>query len=196
MLVHVILHDIIEHVIELDTTGSFNWPLSAFKKLIEIRFKMGLNIRMIMAENPVIAYWKTLLYNLDWKSSKRLGPNGVRALSSQISSHYSIFSNEQPYTGPSKELIEHATKINHHYKLIVSQGGYIGLAPLTTNIGDSTCVLSAGQVPFILRLVDLPSTQFEMIGPAYVHGVMDGEAVDLASKTGSLRTLQTWFNIT
>lgn len=59
-------------------------------------------------------------------------------------------------------------------RFLVSDAGYIGLAPQNAEEADLVCVLLGGRTPFVLRpREDL----YELIGPCYVHGIMDGEAM-------------------
>jgi hypothetical protein len=59
--------------------------------------------------------------------------------------------------------------------LITTSKGYIGLAPSSTERGDKVCVLLGCKVPLILRPID---DYFQVIGDAYIHGIMHGEAVE------------------
>jgi hypothetical protein len=52
--------------------------------------------------------------------------------------------------------------------------GSMGLGPGSTQTGDLVVVLRGGGLPFILREFD---GDYQLIGPTYVHGIMDGEAV-------------------
>jgi hypothetical protein len=60
-------------------------------------------------------------------------------------------------------------------RLITTTTGYIGLAPSGVKRGDKVCVLLGCHVPLILRPM---GDHFQVIGDAYIHGVMHGEAVD------------------
>jgi hypothetical protein len=59
----------------------------------------------------------------------------------------------------------------------------MGIGPPGTRPGDQVWVLCGGQVPFVVRktnrddFADADSCERALIGDAYVHGVMDGEAV-------------------
>ena len=54
-------------------------------------------------------------------------------------------------------------------------GGYIGLGPRSTAVGDSVTILKGARVPLVLR----PSNdRWRLLGEAYVHGIMFGEAFD------------------
>lgn len=62
----------------------------------------------------------------------------------------------------------------------ITKSGYIGIGPPQTTTGDQVWVFNGGDVPFVMRKVmdeegDCP--QLALIGDAYVHGVMDGEAI-------------------
>jgi hypothetical protein len=53
-----------------------------------------------------------------------------------------------------------------------------GLAPTSAQEGDLICILFGCSVPVILRRVGPPDDHFYyLIGEAYVHGIMDGEAL-------------------
>lgn len=69
--------------------------------------------------------------------------------------------------------------------------GYIRIAPDDTHANDMVTVLSRARTPFILRQADSTSTlledgyvrttadsRFRLVGDAYVHGIMNGEAVE------------------
>jgi len=65
-------------------------------------------------------------------------------------------------------------------RFFITQKGLIGLGPAEAAIGDGVYVIRGGRVPFILRLAQRGSRVdwFIYVGHAYVHGIMDGEAVD------------------
>ncbi|KAK5684751.1 hypothetical protein LTS10_002825 [Elasticomyces elasticus] len=57
---------------------------------------------------------------------------------------------------------------------ISTQKRYLGLGPEHVALGDVVTILMGAQLPIILRRVD---SHYILIGEAYVHGIMDGEAV-------------------
>lgn len=64
--------------------------------------------------------------------------------------------------------------------LFITQRGYIGIGPDSTQVGDAVYVLFGGHVPFLLR--DMPEAlesrgSHTYVGHAYVHGIMDGEVL-------------------
>jgi hypothetical protein len=60
--------------------------------------------------------------------------------------------------------------------------GYMGLVPSYAEIGDEIWVLLGGQVLYVLReagkkYVLFGEKEYEFIGECYIHGLMDGEAM-------------------
>jgi len=75
------------------------------------------------------------------------------------------------------------------HRFLVTERGYICIAPEAACVGDSVFVLKGGPLPFILRHSSAvvptsggrshPQEQcFELVGSCYVHGIMDGEALE------------------
>jgi hypothetical protein len=81
-------------------------------------------------------------------------------------------------------------------RFFITETGYIGLGPAGMRVGDQLYILLGGHTPFILRQKPLSIVRgggtpillpfesesaakrvFEMVGDAYVHGLMDGEAM-------------------
>jgi hypothetical protein len=61
-------------------------------------------------------------------------------------------------------------------KLFISkEKGWLGLAPMNAEVGDRIALLEGGNVPYILRPKLFGENEWEIIGDAYVHGIMDGE---------------------
>ncbi|KAK1623772.1 ankyrin and HET domain-containing protein [Colletotrichum phormii] len=67
----------------------------------------------------------------------------------------------------------------------VTDGGYIGLAPLASSVGDEVWIILGADAPFIISSRSLDKCS-QIIGEAYVHGIMDGE---LLKGTTELQTL-------
>ena len=60
--------------------------------------------------------------------------------------------------------------------LVLTDNGYMCLAPGETQPGDQICVLLGGHVLYILRPT---GENWSFVGECYVHGLMDGEAMSL-----------------
>ncbi|ETS77398.1 hypothetical protein PFICI_11272 [Pestalotiopsis fici W106-1] len=62
----------------------------------------------------------------------------------------------------------------------LTKNGLIGVGPAGCRVDDRVYVLFGGKLPFILRSARRRGKQncFKYIGPGYVHGIMDGEALE------------------
>lgn len=62
---------------------------------------------------------------------------------------------------------------------IMTNTGFVGLAPAAAKLGDVVAVLLGAPVSHVLRPVESgrEENQFALIGESYVYGVMDGEAI-------------------
>jgi hypothetical protein len=61
---------------------------------------------------------------------------------------------------------------------------YFGLIPPDARINDRICILYGCSVPVVLRKITEPneSCHWKLVGDAYVHGIMDGEAIEHVSE--------------
>ncbi|KAK7211997.1 hypothetical protein V2G26_019175 [Clonostachys chloroleuca] len=70
--------------------------------------------------------------------------------------------------------------------------GYMGLAPLTAQVGDKVCLLKGAQFPIILR----PNgDHWIVVGESYIHGIMDGEGCDEMTSGGDCNLESKGFEI-
>jgi len=76
--------------------------------------------------------------------------------------------------------------VNSSSPLCVTASGYLAAVPYTTKVGDCIAILAGGRLPFVLRPA---GDHYCLIGPCYVHGIMNGEAFP-----ENLEELQ-WFSI-
>jgi hypothetical protein len=74
-------------------------------------------------------------------------------------------------------------------KVCVTPNGYLGRVVYGSVIGDKICMFFGASVPFVLRERD--DGGFMFVGEAYVHGLMDGEAL----KEFDIETLSQDFRI-
>ncbi|KAN0095751.1 heterokaryon incompatibility protein-like protein [Hyaloscypha variabilis] len=65
-----------------------------------------------------------------------------------------------------------ALDLQHDRRPFISLLGYIGLVPTRAKEGDLVVILCGAVQPFVLRRV---GKQYELVGEAYVYGIMDGE---------------------
>ncbi|SCV33496.1 related to HET-6OR heterokaryon incompatibility protein (het-6OR allele) [Fusarium fujikuroi] len=81
--------------------------------------------------------------------------------------------------GPQR--FEEVIEASHDSKMFVTETGYVGFGPRSMRPGDVVCVLFGGRTPYVMRPTAAPD-EYLFLGPAYVHGLMDGEAIDAWEK--------------
>jgi hypothetical protein len=69
-----------------------------------------------------------------------------------------------------------ASRSCHKRRFFITKRGFFGLGPSTLKEGDVCSVLFGATVPFILRRKE---TGYDLLGEAYLHGIMRGEAVEM-----------------
>jgi hypothetical protein len=79
---------------------------------------------------------------------------------------------------------------NHAF--FITKAGYIGMGPPKILPGDQVWVLYGSRVPFVMRKAktsdkDYHTPQLTLIGDAYLHGIMDGEAVSDRHQATTIR---------
>lgn len=65
------------------------------------------------------------------------------------------------------------------YRLITTQSGRVGMATRECERGDLICVLFGGRMPLVLRP---QNGHYILISESYIHGLMNGEAIDELEK--------------
>ncbi|KIN08959.1 hypothetical protein OIDMADRAFT_16795 [Oidiodendron maius Zn] len=75
-----------------------------------------------------------------------------------------------------KDAFIAATKnISNDRRLVLTRNGYLALAAISAGVGDQVWILCGPSTPFVLR--PLSNGRYMLMGEAYVHGIMHGEAV-------------------
>jgi len=76
---------------------------------------------------------------------------------------------------------------SHKRKPFVTAKGHLGLGPDDIKPSDVIALLIGNQVPFVLRKVI--DRQYQIVGKAYVDGIMDGEAVAGRESVGAIELI-------
>lgn len=63
----------------------------------------------------------------------------------------------------------------------IISGGLFGMVPNNTLRGDVVAVFLGGRTPFVLRPI-ADTKEYQLVGPCYVHSVMDSELIDESGK--------------
>ena len=65
-------------------------------------------------------------------------------------------------------------------RFAVTERGYFALVPRGAKVGDEVVVFDRACVAFVVRRErESGEARFEMLGEAYVHGVMKGEVLEM-----------------
>jgi hypothetical protein len=79
--------------------------------------------------------------------------------------------------------------VTRYRRLIKTSTAYLGIVSYDTLPGDIVCILFGGSLPMVLRPVD---DHFLLVGLCYVHGIMDGEALQGADLKKETRIFEIW----
>jgi hypothetical protein len=152
------------------------------------------------------ALWRTIIYDTGEMKGKRPAPDGFGELFEVLlrgrrppSSLYTSPRNEESAdmadstgakTGRSRKQQYSPLALLRCDKKVffLTETGRMGLAIRGVQAGDLVVVARGGETPYILRRhagsVTEDGRGYRFIGEAYVHGIMDGEAVHEAVKNG------------
>ncbi|KAE9363163.1 hypothetical protein N431DRAFT_550864 [Stipitochalara longipes BDJ] len=120
------------------------------------------------------ALWRTFCWNLDNDGYSRASPergDGFREW------HRLLISNDDLaiiVSGMLSQKDAFELIINQTTPLCTTAKGFLAAVPCTTEVGDCIAILSGGNIPFVLRPTG--DHYYRLVGPCYVHGIMDGEA--------------------
>ncbi|EEU34261.1 uncharacterized protein NECHADRAFT_85554 [Fusarium vanettenii 77-13-4] len=62
-------------------------------------------------------------------------------------------------------------------RFFMTSGGFMGIGPESMKEGDVVVVIFGLSLPFLLRKSEAGANKFLVVGPCYVHGIMEGELV-------------------
>lgn len=129
------------------------------------------------------AFWLTMCGGLDGSSTDPRASIAERRISD-----ISLFESwETWFRGPRssyqtsdtslRSVTDHISSVSKGRTFFTTGDGRLGWAPKNSVPGDVVAVLSGGRVPIVLRAGDGWCT---VVGDAYMHGIMDGEAMNNA----------------
>ncbi|KAF2732826.1 hypothetical protein EJ04DRAFT_513673, partial [Polyplosphaeria fusca] len=88
---------------------------------------------------------------------------------------------------PYEDMLEHATDFQSLFDVVdmanlqrrpfVTAKGYLGLGPEEIRPGDTVMVFAGAQMPIVCR--DGIAGSVVVVGDSYLHGIMDGEIMDM-----------------
>lgn len=127
--------------------------------------------------------WRTMVRNQDWKSSRE-APSEVEAAYVSFvqwcqhlrATQRDSISGADPAWKARYDDFKNAVDVTGRWRRVVSGRGYAGQVPFYAEVGDVIAIIFGASEPYILRP---RNGAFELIGKAYVHGAMNGEALRL-----------------
>ena len=84
-----------------------------------------------------------------------------------------------------RDFLHSSAKACTSRALYITQKGLFGLGPKGAKPGDQVVVVPGMSIPLLLR-PRRRGEKYQFLGPAYVHGIMDGVVVEIARSTGRL----------
>jgi hypothetical protein len=87
-----------------------------------------------------------------------------------------------------QQLLRYMSAFTGEKCFTITQGGFSAMVPPSAKEGDIILVLLGASAPLVARAIsglgdgDALPKRYRLIGPAYVHGFMDGEAIGMLDK--------------
>lgn len=124
------------------------------------------------------AYWKTLTCDLT-STYQRTPPDFADLVTRYIELALKGFTDDvQPEAAADMVEAEQCLSVfSMRRRFCTTVHGRFGLVPLGAEAGDVMCIFYGGKVPYLIRPKE--NGQFVFIGHCYVHGFMDGEALEM-----------------
>jgi hypothetical protein len=135
-----------------------------------------LPLRSIPQNLDDIHNYTRTLENMEYRSWHEAWWDWIMRFDANLSHLDSVSSH---YTGAEIHAFDSQVyeSVNMRRLLVSDNDRWLGLAPMDAQVGDKIVLLGGGKVPYIVRPKDGAEIGcYELIGDAYVHGIMDGEA--------------------
>ncbi|KAI0865835.1 heterokaryon incompatibility protein-domain-containing protein [Xylaria cubensis] len=136
-------------------------------------------------ETAFQAYWRTMMADCEIYPTRRLSDSSLDALKIVLDrwrDNPAKFDNWLPLN-----RIQMLTKMGAGWRFsITDHHGVYCMVPFASEPGDVLAVMKGGKVPLVLR-PNIPQESgdvagFRVVGPAYAHGFMSGEAAEAVEK--------------
>jgi len=87
------------------------------------------------------------------------------------------------------QLHWHLNVILQKKRMITTNADRLGLVSEDVLPGDKICIFAGEAYPYVLRPVTESNLQYRLVCPAYIHGIMDGEALRIAGGQANLDSI-------
>ena len=152
------------------------------------------------AKEPPDAYWRTLV--ADRGPNGRAAPDFYPAACREQATRYVHIANHYkgkvgtPLTKAHDALVnkfvQRVQEVVLNRRLVETECRRLGLAPYRVKRGDFVCILFGCSVPILLRQqndADTHEEYFQIIGDCYIHGIMDGQLIEMARRESGNYTI-------
>jgi hypothetical protein len=128
-----------------------------------------------LADYEVEALWRTPIAN----QTQRVGarePYRLAQSGDAVGYHSLLTGGMNSFSSEDTQVLDYCWSVWRKLPgrcLFATSCGYIGLGSRSIQPNDTVCVFQGADVPFILR--EKTNGRYELIGEAYIHGIMDGQ---------------------
>lgn len=163
---------------EVSTVGTPWQPQSSNRWLSELLSLSGLKSRQVEPD-CLKAIWRTAIADQEARNGNQK-PRLSDTLLEKVHDEFKgiVFENERQWKGDNadtKAYLFEMQRLAAGRRPFNTREGHLGIGPQDMMPSDFVHVLMGLNTPFVLR--NRQDGVFQLIGEAYVHGVMDGEAV-------------------
>ncbi|KAF4632192.1 hypothetical protein G7Y89_g5939 [Cudoniella acicularis] len=126
-------------------------------------------------------HWRTMLstvWNHDDEPPTESDYHHLKGLLVAVASSNNVSSMSEIQNQTLATQIRRLSQIEKRGEFFSTVGGRVGLGPIGIQPGDQICILYNGLTPFILRPRPTTELKYRLVGDAYIHGLMHGEAFD------------------
>ncbi|KAM0227441.1 hypothetical protein ACHAP5_012177 [Fusarium lateritium] len=167
---------LVDRVERIGTT----WGQHAFRRWLQELREFSNSVSMTAEPDRLRAVWRTAVADQEIRQGNqkpRLSEHELENVHSSMRSLDLSAVDEQTFVSLGlRDYIYQLQDVAHGRRPFCTSTGHIGVGPSEMVAGDLVYVLIGADVPYILRS-DTHGT-LQLIGEAYVHGIMDGEAME------------------
>jgi hypothetical protein len=172
--------------IELDTVKEITSTSSAVhlsfedtKKMFQKTLPADATTTEYFGQTSLDAYWRTLMFDataldrIQYWQMEGFRNAFQEILDGRLELHAA--QNPQAFWSNMQQVLVSFAAGTIKCSFGITLNGFMARFPVGTQEGDIVAVLYGGRTPFILRPKSEKNTEYLLVGPAYVHGFMDGE---------------------
>jgi hypothetical protein len=160
-----------------------SWECNAFGRwLLDLQELSSLiPDKFILSGRGAHAVWRTAVADQEIRQGirkPRLSEEKLRIVHEALKGvDMSVLDAQQLLHAGLSDYCEQLRAVARARRPLLASGGYLGIGPCETEQGDLVFILLGADTPYILRRRSQDKT-LQLIGEAYMFGVMDGEAME------------------